>query len=64
MERPYNRNRARVECENESDASNNRAAGTISKPFRQYLNKVPESTTARNYTKQPYCAQYRYCGKC
>jgi len=53
-----------VECENESDASNNRAAGTISKPFRQYLSNVPESTTARNYTKQPYCAQYRYCGKC
>jgi hypothetical protein len=39
-----------VECENESDTSNKRAAGTISKPFRQYLTNVPESTSARNYT--------------
>jgi hypothetical protein len=45
-----------VECEDKNDASNNRAAGTTSEPLGQYLSNIPESTTSRNYTKQPYCA--------
>jgi hypothetical protein len=35
------------------------ATGTISKSFRKYLSNIVESTTSRNYRKQPYCALHK-----
>jgi hypothetical protein len=39
------------------------ATGTITKSIRYYLSNIPESTTLRNYSKQPYCALHTYFRK-
>ena len=38
--------------------------GIISKSYRKYQRTYLESTTSRNYRKQPYRAVYTYLGKC
>jgi hypothetical protein len=59
--KPYNVNSAHVEYDSESNTSNNRATGTISKSLRQYLNNVPGKHEINQLKK--CLALHIYCRK-